>query len=481
MSKESIREKIKDTKERLRLSLTSNNVNPELKGAIEALLLLVDIMIAIFLEKKIRKNSSNSGLPPSRNNGPNGNRNKGSGDRSKIGDQISNTKNTETEEKTTPNKCTSCLENLKSTSVTGTEERKKIDIVYEIITHTVVAEIKKCPECGKLNKGNFPHGMAGKIQYGNGIKATIINFLTVQMISLERVQEHFRGLIGRFISQAIMLKYIAQLSGSLREWEECQIAKILSAPVIYCDETSMRVDKANYWVHSYSYEDITLKFIHPRRGNEAINEINIIPRYGGIIVHDRWASYFSYKESRDALCGGHLLRDLKFVEESTKNKWATEMKQLLQQTAETISGRPKMRVLTTKEFACLRKEYRKILLAGKKELPLFPEKTGKRGRIKHTEAQNLWLVFKELEESVLMFTKIKEVDFTNNRAERDLRDSKLKQKVSGCFRKFEYAKHFCRISSYVKTMRYKGYSSLEAISLALQGNIGIFQDSWRFL
>ena len=71
----------------------------------------------------------------------------------------------------------------------------------------------------------------------------------------------------------------------------------------------------------------------------------------------------------------------------------------------------------------------------------------------------------------MLFARVKEVDFTNNRAERDLRDSKLKQKVSGTFRKVEFAKHFVRISSYVKSMRYRGYSSLEAIMLALQGDI----------
>ncbi|MBF0366407.1 MAG: transposase [Oligoflexia bacterium] len=77
----------------------------------------------------------------------------------------------------------------------------------------------------------------------------------------------------------------------------------------------------------------------------------------------------------------------------------------------------------------------------------------------------------EYEESVLRFAKNKFVDFTNNRSERDLRSSKVKLKVAGCFRTLEYAKHFCRITSYLKSMRYRGYSAFEAICLALQGNI----------
>jgi hypothetical protein len=240
----------------------------------------------------------------------------------------------------------------------------------------------------------------------------------------------------------------------------------------HCDETSIRVNKINHWIHSYSSGDITLQFVHPKRGIEAINDIGIIPRYGGTIIHDCWASYFLCENVDHALCGSHLLRELKFIEDSTKNKWATNLKKLLQETGILVNKR-KTHVLTAKEYNRLQSRYRKILTRGKRELPPFPVKNGKRGRTKHTDAQNLWFRLTEYEEYVLKFAKVKDVDFTNNRSERDLRSSKLKQKVAGCFRTLEFAKHFCRISSYVKTMRYKGYSSFEAICLAVQGNIPI--------
>ncbi len=471
MKKESIRKKVDEAKLKTSEFLKNKNVSPETKVAFESLLLIIDILVAVFLEKKPRKNSSNSGLPPSRNNGSNGNRNTNQGDRSKNGEQLDNTRNVETKETTTPKDCASCGESLEDVEVKETEERKKIDVIYEIVNHTVTAETKECPGCGHINKGKFPKGMDGKVQYGNGIKAMIVNFLMVQMISLERVQEYFKGIIGRLISQAVMLKYLAQTSKSLEEWERCQIEKLLSAPAIYCDETSMRVNKVNYWVHSYSYGEITLKFIHLARGSDAIEEIGIIPHYGGTLVHDRWGAYSTYENVDHAFCGAHLLRDLKYVEACSQDKWATKMKKILQEAAAIIAKRTNTRKLNSKEYSRLQSRYRNILTRGEQELPPFPETTGKRGRPKHTEAQNLWLCFKEHEDSILMFARIKEIDFTNNRSERDLRDSKLKQKVSGCFRKFEFAQHFCRISSYVKSMRYKGYSSFEAISLAIQGNI----------
>ena len=44
-----------------------------------------------------------------------------------------------------------------------------------------------------------------------------------------------------------------------------------------------------------------------------------------------------------------------------------------------------------------------------------------------------------------------------------LRMSKVKQKVSGCFRTEAYALAYCRISSYLQTMANKGYNPLIAV------------------
>jgi transposase len=72
---------------------------------------------------------------------------------------------------------------------------------------------------------------------------------------------------------------------------------------------------------------------------------------------------------------------------------------------------------------------------------------------------------------VLLFAKLPHIPFTNNRAERDLRMSKVKQKVSGCFRTREYAEAYCRISTYLQTMANRGYNPLVAIQMGLSGEI----------
>jgi len=49
--------------------------------------------------------------------------------------------------------------------------------------------------------------------------------------------------------------------------------------------------------------------------------------------------------------------------------------------------------------------------------------------------------------------------------------SKVKQKVSGCFRARQYAEACCRISSHLQTMANQGYNPLVAIQMALSGEL----------
>jgi len=193
--------------------------------------------------------------------------------------------------------------------------------------------------------------------------------------------------------------------------------------------------------------------------------------YGGVIIHDCWASYFSYKHCGHALCGSHLMRELTFVVESNGYAWAKNIKRLLQETCKKVS-KNKQKKLSDNDYADLQKRFRNIITRGEKELPPIPPKpSGKRGKIAKSDAHNLWERIKDNEGAVLLFAKNPHVSFTNNRAERDLRMAKVKQKVSGCFRTLQYAQAYCRISSYLQTMANKGYNPLIAIQMALAGKI----------
>jgi hypothetical protein len=445
----------------------------ESQAIMNSLFLMVELILAIFLERTTKKDSTNSSKPSSQT-GKDESALSHSGSNSKGKPENKATaQNSRTVETVTLSKvetCDVCGEDLTGVPCTHHERRTKIDIVFEKVVEHVDAEVKQCPTCQATVKGLFPTDLHGPLQYGDGLKAFVINLLVCQMVALNRVQKLLTSMMDVVIAEATLLKFVLRLHLALEIWEIQAKEQLLLRPVMHVDETSLRVDQKNHWIHVYSSGDITLKFLHRKRGKEAIESINLIPRYGGAIIHDCWSSYFAYSNCGHGLCGSHLLRELTFIVDAHDYRWAKHMKRLLQQTCITVSKSADKK-LTETELFNLQKRYRAILTRGEKELPVIPPKpSGKRGKLAKSDAHNLWERFKAHETSVLLFAKEPHVAFTNNRAEQDLRMAKVKQKVSGCFRAEDYAHAYCRISSYLQTMANQGYNPLIAIQIALAGN-----------
>lgn len=472
--KESVRDEFDRIKNEFKKLSSDKKIPPESLLLFKSMMALIELVLAIFLEKATKKNSKNSSKPSSQTEKDDSSITQtGSNSKGKK-ESKSNSSNCNVKENVTVitvDFCDECGTDLRNTVCEHYERRTKIDILFQKNVTHMDAEIKECPTCDTTTKGTFPEDMPGPLQYGLGIKAYVINLLICQMVTLNRVQKLVNAMIGTIISEATMLKFILRLYFALENWEESAKKNILSSLALNVDETSLRVDKKNHWIHVYSSGDITLKFLHKKRGKEAIDDINIIPRYGGKIIHDCWASYFSYHECEHGLCGSHLTRELTHVIESNGYAWAVNMKRLLLDTCKKVS-QSKRKKLTKNAYAKLQKRYRNIITRGEKELPIIPPKpSGKRGKMAKSDAHNLWERLKEHEASVLLFARDAHVSFTNNRAERDLRMAKVKQKISGCFRTEIYAQAYCRISSYLQTMANKGYNPLTAIHMALSVKI----------
>ena len=474
--KSSVRDELDRLKSNFEILSNQKKVSPETSMLINSMFVLMELICAIFLEKKTKKSDKNSSIPPSQNekddsaltDSKTGTKGKGKKEDDRL---ASNCKTTETVSIATVDTCNVCGNDLEGVEPCRHERRTSIDIIFEKVVTHVDAEIKICPSCESTTKGIFPSNMHGKLQYGDGLKAFAINLVVCQMVALGRAQKLIKSMIGQAISETTLLNFIMRLHLSLAPWEEQVINVLENSHVMNVDETGLRVDKKNHWIHVYCAGDITLKRLHRKRGKEAIEFIDIVPKYGGIIIHDCWASYFSYENCGHGLCGAHLLRELTFIVNANDYRWAANIKKLLIETSKKVSKR-KRKKLSQKEYANLQKRYRNIMTRGENELPEIPPKpNGQRGRMAKSAAHNLWERLSRHEDAVLLFAKNSHVPFTNNRAERDLRMAKVKQKVSGCFRNVEYAHAYCRISSYIQTMSSKGYNPLIAIQMALAGGI----------
>ena len=98
------------------------------------------------------------------------------------------------------------------------------------------AQIKHCPRCHAETRACFPHQMPGPLQYGPGIKAYVVRILLIaQMLSLKRVAQSMHALIGRTLSEATLLGYVAQLHHALAEWEATP-SSAFAMPAMHVDE-----------------------------------------------------------------------------------------------------------------------------------------------------------------------------------------------------------------------------------------------------
>ena len=141
--------------------------------------------------------------------------------------------------------------------------------MFEKTVEHTDAEIKTFPACKASTKGEFARDLMGPMQYGSGVKAYVLNLLVTQMVSLNRVGKLMHSILGQLMSEATMLRFVMELNDRLQRWENATIEALLANPVIHVDETSMRVDGQNQWVHVVSAGDLVLKRVHPRRGLEA--------------------------------------------------------------------------------------------------------------------------------------------------------------------------------------------------------------------
>nr|WP_257154623.1 transposase [Bacillus thuringiensis] len=101
----------------------------------------------------------------------------------------------------------------------------------------------------------------------------------------------------------------------------------------------------------------------------------------------------------------------------------------------------------------------------KEQLVFSSESKKKR---KQTPSQNLWNRFVKYADRILAFLERPDIPFDNNQAERDIRMTKVKQKVSGTFLSKQGAESFCQIRSFMSTMKKQKQSVLPAISQVIE-------------
>lgn len=332
----------------------------------------------------------------------------------------------------------------------------------------------QCPACCGVSVGAFPEEAPSRAQYGPHLRALAVYLSAEQLVPLGRVQQLLSDLFNVQVGRGSLVAWVQQAAAVLAPVEERIKAALRQAPVLHVDETGVRRGGQLAWAHVTSTSRLTHYAIHAHRGSTATDAIGILPGFGGVSVHDGWASYETYTHCRHALCNVHHLRELTFVEEVEHQAWAKELKELLlamRAAAEQARAQGWPQVPAAQRTAWHRR-YRVVLRDGRRANPPpnTPRRPGQRGRQAQSPTRNLLERLTLHEDQVLAFLDDLTIPFDNNQAERDLRSFKVQQKISGCFRSDPGALAYARIRGYLASLRKQGHALLAALETVFAGH-----------
>jgi transposase len=303
------------------------------------------------------------------------------------------------------------------------------------------------------------------VQYGRRFKAFCLYLLNYQLLPYERTSELLATLFGYQPGGGTLQSILEQAYSTLEPIEQAITGAIRASPIGHADETSIRVDGHTRWLHVVSTLAFTYYYWSQYRGQKAHLADGLLPTYSGILMHDAYRSYFVHPYHQ-ALCNAHLLRELQAIYEADQSqRWSWQMMRLLRtawalvkmahQTGQTqLPPHQRDRILAL---------FEQLIDRADQQVPRNHRQPGQRGRIAQSPARNLLDRIIEHKAAYLRFVSDFRVPFDNNLAERDLRMSKLQQKISGCFRTESGANFFCRIRGYISTLRKQGYDLLPAL------------------
>lgn len=294
--------------------------------------------------------------------------------------------------------------------------------------------------------GDVPHGQLGLSALAIGVMLRVRHRLPVRQIC--RVLADMAGLK---VSPGALVKQVLRVSRHLgREYEQL-LLKMRASGVIHVDETGWRIAGNNAWAWVFTQPLLTLFVPDASRGGKVAQEI-LGEAFGGTVVSDFYSAYNALAPAGGKQrCLTHLLRELR--DETAKDAsfaddpWTGKLKRWCK---DAIALKKLWEELPAEKYEprASRIEDRLDELIG--------------AEAEHAEARRLRERLRRHRRELTTFLWKKDVEPTNNPAERALRPLVIARKITGGHRSPEHAEAWMKLASLLKTQEQNGRNVLEA-------------------
>lgn len=344
-----------------------------------------------------------------------------------------------------PNYCKACGRDL--SGIEGHMEYEDECIGFKVIPQTKRHRYySKTCTCGCHNKLDISK-KKNPVYYSSDVKALVVYLNAVMCMPYNRIKSFLKDVMRIDLSEGSIRNFI-EAAGDKADGICDRISKgLTTCPVAGADESGLYVNGKLKWAWILQNPKYTLTWI---AGSRAAKEI--ADKFGEdalkdtVLTTDRHSAYFSLNVKGHQICVAHLLRNLNYLNELDKGQtWSARLQELLRKAVHWRNQNPGVNTDTSTWISSLDKLLNENLDKFKKPFR----------QIRNS--------LRKLKDHVFRFLEDYRIPAHNNGSEGGIRIVKVKQKRSGGFRSNQGAEDFLAIHSVTDTAKKNQFSRWDAV------------------
>ena len=301
-----------------------------------------------------------------------------------------------------------------------------------------------CKNCKKTVEPEIDEALPNA-RFGLRLMLLVLIMKLDSRIPSNKITSLLKTLYDLKISDGEVYVILKQLSKAFGSYHDELVKKIKEALVKNIDETSWRINGKNYWLWIFINKEVALFVIRKKRSSEVPKEI-LGNQEGKTTVSDRLEAYSQLAKdsgSVQQICWAHLLRNSKDLAKNYPEA----------------------------EYIHKRMKYIYGMANGKekeKKLLHWIDLIGSRTYTSHEVFKFVKAICRKHYYDLFRFVNNPEIDSTNNRAERGLRQGVIIRKISNGSRSNNGADTTARLLSVMETVKLNHSNPMDAMIGLLQ-------------
>ena len=329
---------------------------------------------------------------------------------------------------------------------------------------TVATEIRiYADDAGRFQ---IPPEWKGDVTYGKTIRGIAAFLYSEGVVANDRICTFINSLSGDSlkISEGSIYNFCRSFSTKCVQVYGTIENALLNAPEICTDATTVSTNGKQTYIRNFSTETSVLYCSSEKKDLDTLGSFPVLKKYTGILTHDHETALYHFGTGHGE-CNVHLARYLRKNTEETSNRWSHDMEMFLKGLDHARNGQ-KRRGATAfrgEQMERFSRRYDELIAQG------YEANKDTHGRLAKKDEKALLNRLVKYKANHLLFLSDFRVHYSNNMSEKDLRICKNRDKMAGGFRNASGRDMYCRIMSFIETVKRRGLNIYQSIMALMEG------------